>query len=120
MIAEFDDFCLLMYVVIDEVWHQLAPLFGRPGPAPACSNSELMTMAIVGQCRGWDLETNLISHWPERRDLSPTVPERSRFNRRRRTLMQAINGVRESGIEFLCVDQVDLVHGCQRSFLPAL
>lgn len=95
MIADFDDFCLWMYVVIDEIWHQLAPVFGRPGPVPACSDSELITMAIVGECRGWALETDLISHWRERRDLFPTVPERSRFNRRRRNLMYAINCVRQ-------------------------
>lgn len=95
MIADFDDFCLWMYVVIDEMWQQLAPVFGRPGPAPACSDSELITMAIVGQCRGWHLETDLISQWQERRDLFPAIPERSRFNRRRRNLMHAINGVRQ-------------------------
>lgn len=95
MIADFDDFCLWMYVVIDEMWQQLAPVFGRPGPAPACSDSELITMAIVGQCRGWHLETDLISQWQERRDLFPAIPERSRFNRRRRNLMHAINWVRQ-------------------------
>ncbi len=105
MIAEFDDFCLWMYVVIDEIWQQIAPMFGRPGPAPACSDSELITMAIVGQCRGWDLETDLISHWYEHRDLFPTVPERSRFNRRRRNLMQAINCVRQVVLRMLDLAQ---------------
>lgn len=105
MIADFDDFCLWMYVVIDEIWHQLAPLFGRPGPAPACSDSELMTMAIVGECRGWALETDLISQWRERPDLFPTVPERSRFNRRRRNLMQAFNLIRQSVVRLLDLAQ---------------
>ncbi len=105
MIAEFDDFCLWMYVVIDEIWQQIVPLFGRPGPAPVCSDSEVITMAIVGQCRGWDLETDLISHWHERRDLFPAVPERSRFNRRRRNLMQAINYVRQVVLRLLDLAQ---------------
>ena len=105
MIAEFDDFCLWMYVVIDEIWQQIAPLFGRPGPAPACSDSELITMAIVGECRGWDLETDLISQWRERPDLFPAVPERSRFNRRRRNLMQAINYVRQVVLRMLDIAQ---------------
>lgn len=105
MIAEFDDFCLWMYVVIDEIWQQIAPLFSRPGPAPACSDSELITMAIVGQCRGWDLETDVISHWHEHRDLFPVVPERSRFNRRRRNLMQAINCVRQVVLRLLDLAQ---------------
>jgi hypothetical protein len=94
MIADFDDFCLWMYVVIDELWQHLAPLVGRPGPSPACSDSELITMVIVGACRGWDVETELVSQWHERRDLFPQVPERSRFNRRRRNLMHAINRIR--------------------------
>jgi hypothetical protein len=105
MIAEFDDFCLWMYVVIDEIWQQIAPLFERPGPAPECSDSELMTMAIVGQCRGWHLETDLLSSWRERPDLFPIVPERSRFNRRRRNLMQAINCVRQVVLRMLDLAQ---------------
>ncbi len=105
MIANFDDFCLWMYVVIDELWQHLAPRFARPGPTPMCSDRELITMAIVGQCRGWDLETELISQWQERRDLFPQVPERSRCNRRRRNLMHAINGVRQLVLHLLDVAQ---------------
>lgn len=105
MIADFDDFCLWMYVVIDDLWQHLAPLFGRPGPSPECSDSELITMAIVGACRGWDVETELVSHWQERRDLFPLVPERSRFNRRRRNLMHAINTIRAVVVRVLDVAQ---------------
>lgn len=105
MIANFDDFCLWMYVVVDELWQRLAPLFVRPGPAPVRSDSEVITMAIVGQCRGWDLETELISQWQERRDLFPQVSERSRFNRRRRNLMHAINSVRQLVLHLLDVAQ---------------
>lgn len=101
MIADFDDFCVWMYVVIDEIWQQLARVFRRPGPVPACSDSELITMAIVDECRDWALETDLISHWRARRARFPTVPERSRFNRRRRNLMQAINCVRHVVLELL-------------------
>lgn len=105
MIADFDDFCLWMYVVIDDLWHQLAPLFGRPGPSPTCSDSELITMAIVGACRGLDVETELVTYWHERRDLFPTVPERSRFNGRRRNLMHAINTIRALVVRMLDVAQ---------------
>lgn len=105
MIADFDDFCLWMYVVIDDLWQQLAPLFSRPGPTPDCSDSELITMAIVGACRGWEVETELVSYWHERRDLFPLVPERSRFNRRRRNLMQAINYIRQLVVRVLDLAQ---------------
>lgn len=94
MITTFDDFCLWAYVIIDNTWSEIAPFFGRPGPAPLCSDSELLTMAIVGECRGWDKETEMLSHWRERRDLFPHVPSQSRFNRRHRSLMHAFNLLR--------------------------
>ncbi|MDP9316024.1 MAG: IS982 family transposase [Chloroflexota bacterium] len=115
MIAEFDDFCLWMYVVIDEIWKGLPPLVRRPGPAPSCSDSELISMAIVGQCRGWTLETDLISYWHERRDLFQTVSERSSFNRRRRNLMQAINCFRLVVLRLLDFAQD---HSCTIDSLP--
>lgn len=46
-------------------------MFTRPGPRPVCKDSELITMAIVGQCRGWDVETELVRQWHERRDVFP-------------------------------------------------
>lgn len=94
MIDNFDDFCLWTYVVVDELWQRIAPLFRRPGPTPDCSDSELLTLALVGECRGWNLETVMLSHWREHRDLFPTLPSQSRFNRRRRNLMSAFNLIR--------------------------
>lgn len=94
MIRTFDDFCLWTYVLVDEVWPQIAPHCRRPGPSPACSDPELITMALVGECQGWDEETVLLSRWHAHRDLFPHQPERSRFNRRRRQLAGAINQVR--------------------------
>lgn len=97
MIADFEDFCLWVYVVVDELWRQL-PAAYKPtsGPALACSDSELITMALVGECRGWAQETVLAQQWRERRHLFPHVPERSRFNRRRRNLLHAMNAIRQS------------------------
>jgi transposase len=83
-----------MYVLVDELWQRVAARYRRPGPAPACSDAELLTMVLVGECRGWDLETEAVACWREHRDLFPVVPERSRFNRRRRALMHALNDVR--------------------------
>ncbi len=95
MIDSFDDFCLWVYVMVDDIWQQLAPLFKRPGPQAECSDSELLTMALVGECREWDKETTLLSQWRDHRDLFPTIPSQSRFNRRRRALMNAFNLVRQ-------------------------
>jgi hypothetical protein len=94
MINDFDEFCLWMYILVDDIWQQIAPLFNRPGPKPECSDSELITLALVGECRGWDIETEMLSQWQEHNDLFPVIPTQSRFNRRRRNLMQAFNWIR--------------------------
>lgn len=94
MITDFDDFVTCMYVLIDDIWLQIRHLYPRPGPEPGCSDAELITMAIVGECREWDKETNLIGEWRNYTHLFPVQPERSRFNRRRRNLMAAINHIR--------------------------
>lgn len=105
MINSFDDFCLYMYVIVDDVMQQIAPLLKRRGPAPKCSDSELITLALVGECRGWDLETDMLSYWNEHRDLFPHIPSQSRFNRRRRHLMWATNVIRQIVLGRLDVGQ---------------
>lgn len=101
MIDNFDDFCLWMYVVVDDIWREIAPLFKRPGPAPDCSDSELLTLALVGECRGWKLETDLLSCWHEHRDLFPIIPSQSRFNRRRRNLLDAFTLIHQAVLRLL-------------------
>lgn len=108
MIHDFRDVCLWSYVVIDDLWQQVKPLVRHPGPEPVCSDSELMTLAIVGECWGWDQETELLQRWQEYRDLFPHLPERSRFNRRRRNLAQAFNLVRR-----VILDLLDVALDCQ-------
>lgn len=105
MIADFDDFCTWMYVLISDLFAPLAAQVARPGPAPACTDAELITMAIVGECCGWDQETVLLSRWREHRDLFPFQPERSRFNRRRRDLAQIINALRQAIVQTLDLAQ---------------
>lgn len=96
MITSFEDFCLWTYVLIDDCLHQWPDGLRRPGPAPRCSDSELLTMVIVGECCGWDTETVLLARWHAYPNLFPVLPERSRFNRRRRQLTQLLNGVRQT------------------------
>ena len=105
MIRDFDDFCTWMYVLISDLFAPLAASVARPGPAPACTDAELITMAIVGECCGWDQETVLLSRWREHRDLFPHQPERSRFNRRRRDLAQIINRLRHTLVQTLDLAQ---------------
>jgi len=115
MINEFDDFCLWMYFVVDEIWLKIAPFFKRPGPLPDCPDSELLAMALIGECRGWDVETEMLSYWQEHRNLFPKIPTQSRFNRRRRGLMQAFNLIRQIILQSLDVAQD---HQCVIDSLP--
>src|SRR5438270_228135 len=83
-----------MYCVVEDTWQQLQHLFRRPGPSSLCSDSELMAMALIGECKVCDIETNLLSEWDRHRDLFPHIPSQGRFNRRRRALMHAFNLIR--------------------------
>src|SRR5918912_229258 len=105
MIANFEDFCLYMYVLVDDLWARIDPRYRRPGPAPACSDSELLTMVLVGECRGWDQETELVAAWQDYRALFPVIPERSRLHRRRRALQQALNDLRRVALTLLDLAQ---------------
>ncbi len=105
MITNFDDFSLWMYCIVEDTYRQVSHLFSRPGPASRCSDSELMAMALIGECKGWDTELSLLSEWGRHRDLFPHIPSQSRFNRRRRQLMYAFNLVRQVVLRALDVAQ---------------
>lgn len=105
MINDFEDFCTWMYVIIDDIWQEISPLFKRPGSKPVCKDSELIAMTIIGECRGWDVESEMLSYWKEHRDLFPNIPSQSRFNRRRRNLMLAFNLIRCSVLQILDLAQ---------------
>jgi hypothetical protein len=94
MITDFADFCLYVYVIVDDLCQQLAPRLRRPGPAPCCSDSELIALCLIGECKGWDIETELLSNMKAYPGLFPHLPEQSRFNRRRRGLMWVMNVLR--------------------------
>lgn len=108
MITDFEDFCLYVYVVVDDLCQQLAPMLRRPGPAPRCSDSELIALCMIGECKGWDIETDLLSNMKAYQGLFPHLPEQSRFNRRRRGLMWVINVLRR-----LLLSQLDLAQDGQ-------
>jgi hypothetical protein len=103
MITDFTDFCLYVYVIVDDIVQELSPLLRRPGPAPVFSDSELLALCIIGECKGWDVETELLSNMEGYRYLFPHLPEQSRFNRRRRNLMYIMNAIRQ-----VLLSQLDL------------
>jgi len=59
MINDFKEFCTWMYVVTDDIWLKIAPFFKRPGPQPEYPDSELLAMALIGECRGCATETEI-------------------------------------------------------------
>lgn len=90
-IHTFDDFCLWMYVMIDDWYQQASEVGKRSGPAPTtCSDSELLTMVLVGECVGWQEETELWLQWRRHAELFPKLPSLSRLNRRRRQLAPSL------------------------------
>ena len=110
MITDFDDLCLWTYVIVDDILIKLAPLCRRPGPPPRCSDSELIAMVLIAECKGWDIETQLLSEFSQHPHLFPILPCQSRFNRRRRNLGAIINRIRqmllsdiETASENLCI-----------------
>lgn len=105
MVNSFDDFCLYVFCIVDDITKQLAPQLKRPGPEPLCSDSELMAMCLIGECKGWDMETELLSNFGAHQDLFPHIPTQSRFNRRRRNLMFTFNGIRQILLSWIDLSQ---------------
>jgi hypothetical protein len=101
IVADFADFCLVAYTLIDDLWDTLPADLKPRGMAGRCSNSELLTMVLVEECMGWDEETEAISQWGTHRDLFPHLPDRSRFNRRRRALTDALLVIRQRVLALL-------------------
>lgn len=80
IVADFANFCLHAYVLIDDLWESLPACVKPRGMVGACSNSELVTMVLVEGCMGWEEETVTLSYWHEHRDLFLHVPHRTRAN----------------------------------------
>ncbi len=95
IVADFADFCLVTYTLVDDLWDALPAALKPRGEQSDCSNSELLTMVLVEECMGWDEETEAISQWQQHRDLFPHLPDRTCFNRRRRALTDALLWMRQ-------------------------
>lgn len=105
MIETFEDFCLWIYVLVDDFWKEIESTFKHPRQKPLCSDSELLSMILISEAKGWDVETEALSHWQAHRDLFPVIPSQSRFNRRRRQLSDALKLLRQKLIAGLDVAQ---------------
>ena len=103
MIENFADLCTYVYVVTDEVYQwAVAPYDARPGPRSRFTEGELLTVSIVAELVGLDAETRGLTY-PRRNHpaLFPRLPERARYNRRRRQLAEATTRIRGAIMERL-------------------
>jgi hypothetical protein len=92
-----EDWLIALYVGVD-VWWQREGWWrvpARPGPAPACSDQELVALALAGEFlerpseRAWRAE--VVADWGH---LFPHVPTQSEWNRRVRWLWGAFEHLR--------------------------
>ena len=60
-------------MLVDDLWARVGRRYRRPGPAPASSDSELITLVLAGECPGWDQETELVAAWQDYRALFPVL-----------------------------------------------
>ena len=85
------------YVLIDDALvGGAAPVPRRPGPAPACSDAEVLTIALVRHLLGRSSEAGFLAE--VRRDWGhyfPHLPPQSEFNRRVRWLWGAFERLRQ-------------------------
>lgn len=102
VIANFEDFILTVYVIIDELYHQFAPpevTFRRHILDAKLSDPEIITISICGELAGIDSENAWFSFIKKNyRHLFPNLCSRSRFNRTRRSLLQTTELLRQKMI----------------------
>lgn len=103
MIHTFEDLCTVVYVVVDEIYQaQVQPFDHRPGPRADFTESELITVAVVAELISLDEETAMLGYLRRHYTaLFPHLPDRSRYNRRRRALGEAINTIRRHVLGWL-------------------
>lgn len=99
IIATFEDFILLVYTIIDDLYHQFVPTSvsqRRNVDTAKMSDSEIITLSICGELAGIDSENAWYSFVKRNyRHLFPRLCSRTRFNRTRRALLQATELLRQ-------------------------
>jgi hypothetical protein len=103
MIQTFEALCTYAYVTVDELFQtSVLPHDHRPGPRSTFSDSEVITLTLVAEIVGLDDETVFLNYVARNhRALFPFLPDRSRYNRRRRALGEATNTIRRHLLGFL-------------------
>lgn len=103
LIATFEDFILLVYTIIDDLYKQFIPASvsqRRNVNTAKMSDSEIITLSICGELVGIDSENAWYSFVKRNyRHLFPKLCSRTRFNRTRRALLQAAELLRQKLLE---------------------
>lgn len=89
-----EDLLIVLFCLLDD-WVRGHPLPRRPGPVPACTDSEILTFAVARELLGAHSERaflrTLARDWGH---LFPHLPLQSELNRRTRGLQGALEQVR--------------------------
>ena len=114
------DFFLVTYVIIDDLYHQIAPdeiRFRRNYFQAKLSDSEVITIALVGELQGITSEKSWMGFVRKNyKHLFPNLCDRTRFNRTRRNLSSVIEAIRNqlgiylgyANTKFLIVDSMPI------------
>lgn len=99
LIATFEDFILLVYTIIDDLYQQFVPVSvsqRRNVDTAKMSDSEIIALSICGELIGMDSENAWYSFVKHNfRHLFPTLCCRTRFKRTRRALLQVSELLRQ-------------------------
>jgi len=63
-----------LFVLVDDLWPKIGSQLKRPVHTPLCSDSELVTMAILAECCGWVVEAALLANFRQHPDLFSHLP----------------------------------------------
>ena len=99
LIATFEDFILLVYTIIDDLYQQFVPVsvsHRRNVDSAKMSDSEIIALCICGELIGMDSENAWYSFVKRNfRHLFPTLCCCTQFNRTRRALLQVSELLRQ-------------------------
>ena len=98
--------------IIDTLYHTCCPNVeaNRPGPVSLCPDSDTLTLAWGAELAGVDSECRWYARIKaEYAQLSPHLPSRTRFNRRRCQLCDASEKCRQKLVEVLPEAEICLV-----------
>ena len=111
-IENLKDFFLVCYVIIDDIYKRIIPeeiKFRRNYTQAKLSDSEIITLAIVGEIHGTSSEKSWINYVKKNfKELFPDLCHRTRFNRTRRNLESVINEIRKEISNYLASTTTNL------------